>query len=217
MLHHAEFKIFFEVLHKFEFGFEKPYRKRNGKGIRKLREKEKEKAAQSAQPGRAPARPHRLTGGSRLSAAVLPRARPPSLSRCPVGPTCRRQFLHPRAPFLSLSRRPGLPVVEPLPRTPLSPLSAPWTLPVSSAPSALAVDRRVRTRARYRISWPRRPSTCLAPFIEPRQCPTHTPHLISRSFALSRALPSPPAAARDPRPRSRPSSSPKTAPSLPEL
>jgi hypothetical protein len=41
MLHHAELKIFFEVLHK-------PYRKRNGNRIRKSREKEKEKAAQSA-------------------------------------------------------------------------------------------------------------------------------------------------------------------------
>jgi hypothetical protein len=109
--------------------------------------------------------------------------------------------LHPHAPFLSLS---------------LS-FSAPWTLPVSSAPSALAVDRRVRTRARRRISRPRRPPTRPAPFIESHQCPAHTPHLISRSFALSRALPSPPAAAGDLRPRSWPSSSPETAPSLPEL
>jgi hypothetical protein len=54
MLHHDEFKIFFEVLHKFEFiwiwnlvwiWIWKPYRKRNRKGIRKSREKEKEKAA----------------------------------------------------------------------------------------------------------------------------------------------------------------------------
>jgi hypothetical protein len=55
------------------------------------------------------------------------------------------------------------------------------------------------------------------PFLEPRQCPAHTPHLISRSFTLSRALPTPSAAARDPCPRSRPSSSSETAPSLPEL
>jgi hypothetical protein len=60
---------------------------------------------------------------------------------------------------------------------------------------------------------PRRP----APFLEPRQCPTDTPHLISLGFTLSRALPTPPAAAGDPRPRSRPSSSSETAPSLPEL
>jgi hypothetical protein len=43
------------------------------------------------------------------------------------------------------------------------------------------------------------------------------PHLISRSFALSHALPTSPAAAGDPRPCSRPSSSSETAPSLPEL
>ncbi|PWZ40835.1 hypothetical protein Zm00014a_017789, partial [Zea mays] len=118
---------------------------------------------------------------------------------------------------LSLSHGPGSPVAEPLPRAPLSSLSAPWTLPVSSAFSALAVDRRVRTHARRRVSRPRRPPTCPAPFIEPRQCPAHTPHLISRSFTLSRTLPSPPAVAGDPRPRSWSSSSPETAPSLPEL
>jgi hypothetical protein len=131
-----------------------------------------------------------------------------------VGPACRRQF---PSPALSLSHGPDPPVAEPLPRTPLSPLSAPWTLPVSSAFSALAVDRRVRTRACHRVSRPRRPPTRPAPFIEPRQCPAHTPHLNSLTLALSRALPSPPAVAEDPRPRSRSSSSPKTAPSLPEL
>jgi hypothetical protein len=134
-----------------------------------------------------------------------------------VGPICRRQFSSPRAPSLSLSRGPGSPVTEPLPRAPLSSLSAPWACPVSSAFSALAVDRRVRTHARRRISRPRRPPTCPAPFLEPRQCPTHTPHLIPRSFTLARALPTPPPAAGDPRPRSQPSSSPETAPSLPEL
>ncbi|ONM32786.1 hypothetical protein ZEAMMB73_Zm00001d041288 [Zea mays] len=79
------------------------------------------------------------------------------------------------------------------------------------------MDRRVRTRARRRISRPQRPPTRPTLFLEPRHCPTHTPHLISCSFALSRALPSPPAATGDPRPCSRPSSSPETAPSLPEL
>jgi hypothetical protein len=51
-----------------------------------------------------------------LSVAALSPARPPSLTRCPVGPTCRRQFLHPRSPPLSLSRGLGSPVAEPLPR-----------------------------------------------------------------------------------------------------
>jgi hypothetical protein len=40
-------------------------------------------------------RPCRLIGGPCLSAAVLPRARPPSLARCPVGPICRRRFPSP--------------------------------------------------------------------------------------------------------------------------
>jgi hypothetical protein len=100
---------------------------------------------------------------------------------------------------------------------PLSSVSTSWAGPISSAPSALVVDRRVHTRARRRISRPRRPPTRLAPFLEPRQCPAHNPHLISHNFTLSRALPTPPAAVGDPCPRSRPSSSPETAPSLPEL
>jgi hypothetical protein len=148
--------------------------------------------------------------------AVLPRARPPTLARCPVGPICRRKFPSP-VHSLSLSRGPGSPVAESLPRAPLSSLSAPWACPVSSAPSALVVDRRVRTRARRRISRPQRMPTRQAPFLEPRQCPAHTPRLISLNFTLSRALPTPPAAAGDPHPRSRPSSSPETAPSLLEL
>jgi hypothetical protein len=141
-------------------------------------------------------------------------SRAPSLPRCQVGLICRRQFF---SPALSLSHGPGSPVTELLPRAPLPSLSAPWACPISSAPSALAVDRRVRTRTRRRISRPRRPPTRPAPFLEPRQCPAHASRLISHSFTLSRALPTPPAAAGDPRPRSQPSSSPETAPSLPEL
>jgi hypothetical protein len=71
----------------------------------KKKRRKQPKPAQSAQPGRAPARPRRLTGGPRLSAAVLPRARPSPLSLAaqwgqPVGAS----FLHPRAPSLSVSR-----------------------------------------------------------------------------------------------------------------
>jgi hypothetical protein len=106
---------------------------------------------------------------------------------------------------------------EPLPPRVLFSLSALWACLVRSAFPAPAVDRRVRTRARRGVSRPRRPPTRHAPFLEPRQCPPHSPYLISCSFTLSRALPTPPAAAGDPRPRSRPSSSPETAPSLPEL
>jgi hypothetical protein len=77
----------------------------------------------SAQPGRAPARLRRLTGGPRLSAAVLPRARPPSLARCPVGQSVDASFSPPHAFSLSLSRGPGSPVAETLPRAPISSLS----------------------------------------------------------------------------------------------
>jgi hypothetical protein len=126
-------------------------------------------------------------------------------------------FLRSRAPSLSLPRGPGSPVAKSLPRASPFSLSASWASPVSSAFFALAVDRRVCTRARRRVSRPRRSPTRPAPFLEPRQCPAHTPHLISLSFTLSRALSTPPAAAGDPRPHSRPSSSPETAPSLPEL
>jgi hypothetical protein len=135
-----------------------------------------------------------------------------------VGPTCRALVSFARSLPLSLSvswaRVASRRAVA---RAPLSSLSASWACPVSSALSALAVDRRMRTRARRRISRPRRPPTHPSPFLEPCQCPAHTPRLISLSFTLSRALPMPPAAARDPRPRSRPSSSPETAPSLLEL
>jgi hypothetical protein len=33
MMHHAELKIFFEVLHKFEFGFENPIEKEIEKAL----------------------------------------------------------------------------------------------------------------------------------------------------------------------------------------
>jgi hypothetical protein len=128
----------------------------------------------SAQPGRAPTRPRRLTGGPCLSAVALSPARSPSLARCPVGPTYRRRFLHPRAPPLSLPRGPRSPVAEPLPRA--SPfLSLRCGPALSYPPPALAVHRRVRTRGRRRISRPRRPPMRLAPFLEPRQCPTLAP------------------------------------------
>jgi hypothetical protein len=137
-----------------------------------------------------------------------------------VGPAGRRQFSFARSLSLSLSlsvsrvRFASRRAVAP--RVPFT-LSAPWTCLVSSAFLAPAVDQRVRTRARRRVSRPRRPPTRLALFLEPRQCLARTPHLISHSFTLSRALPSPPAAAGDPRPCSRPSSSSETAPSLPEF
>jgi hypothetical protein len=166
----------------------------------KKKRRKQPKPAQSAQPGRAPAPsdrriPH-VSGSSPSRVSSLPRSLPSGSDLlAPVS----------FARSLSLSHGPRSPVAEPLPRTPLSPLSAPWTLPISSAPSVLAVDWRVRTHARHRISRPRRPPTRPTPFIEPRQCPAHNPHLISRSFTLSRALPTPPAAAGD---RSKPPRAP---------
>jgi hypothetical protein len=186
---------------------------------KELENSKKRKRRKQPKPAQSTARPRRLTSGLRLSAAVLPRVRPPSLARYPVGPICRRQFPSPALSlslslFVSWARIASRRVIAP--HAPFSSLCA-WTLPISSAPSALAVDRRVRTRARQRISRPRRPPMRPAPFIEPRQCPAHTPHLILWSFTLSRALPTPPAAAGDPHPCSRPSSSPENAPSLLEL
>jgi hypothetical protein len=144
-------------------------------------------------------------------------ARALSLALCPLGLTYRHHFSSPvRSLSLSVSRARIASRRAIAPRVPFFSLCA-VGLPCQFRPSALAVDRRVRTHARHRISRPRRPPTRPAPFLEPRQCPAHTPCLISYSFTLSRALPTPPAAAGDPCPRSWPSSLPETAPSLPEL
>jgi hypothetical protein len=85
MLHHAELKIFFEVLHMFEFIWIwnliwvwnwKPYRKEIEKELENPEKKKKEmqpNRPNSTQPGRMPARPRRL------SAVALSPARSPSL------------------------------------------------------------------------------------------------------------------------------------------
>jgi hypothetical protein len=65
------------------------------------KKKRRKQPSRPTKPSQA-ARPRRLTGGPRLSAAILPRARPPSLARCPVGPTCQCQFSSP-AHSISLS------------------------------------------------------------------------------------------------------------------
>jgi hypothetical protein len=148
--------------------------------------------------------------------AVLARARPLSLSLStrwdqPVAASFLRPFT------LSLSRGPRSPAAEPLPRASLflslrrgpavsvspSPRS-PWTGACTLTHVAGFLDHDARPRAP-------------TPFLEPRQCPALVRRLISHTLALSRALPLPPDAAGDPCPFSRPSSSPKTAPSLPEL
>jgi hypothetical protein len=98
----------FEFETKFEFGFENSIEKEMEKELENPEKKKRGKQPnrpKSARPGRAPACPRRLTGGPRLSAAGFPRARPPSLARCPVGPICRRKFPSPaRSLSLSFSR-----------------------------------------------------------------------------------------------------------------
>jgi hypothetical protein len=141
--------------------------KRNRKGIRKSREKGK--AAQqpnSAQPGRAPARPRRLTGGPRLSAATF------SLALCPLGPTCRCQLLRPRASLFSLCLAdPRCQALSRCPRTPLFSLCA-VDPPYQFRPSH---PRRGPTRAHSRTS-PEFSATT----------PTHVPQLPLMSPARAR-------------------------------
>jgi hypothetical protein len=126
MLHHAELKIFFEMLHKFEFiwiwnlvwiWIWKPYRKRNRKGIRKSREKEKGKAAQLAQVS--PARPRARAAWQADPACQWQffLSRTPSLSRSlPTGADLSVPVFFTRALPLSLSRGPGSPVSSCCPR-----------------------------------------------------------------------------------------------------
>jgi hypothetical protein len=199
----------------------KTLEKRNRKGIRKFREKEKEKAAQPAQLGparlcaRTPAPPDRRTppvsgsspsrapslsclmpSGADLSALISSPARPSSLPASRAWIASRRAVA-PSAPLFSLCVV-GLPCQ-------FRPLLA------RCGPARA----HSRTSPDFSATMPAHaPSSLLRAPLVPRARP---PHLISRSTALSRALPTPPAAAGDPRPRSRPPNSPETAPILPEV
>jgi hypothetical protein len=120
------------------------------------------------------AHPRRLTGGPRLSAAILPRARPPSLARGPVGPICRRQFL---SPTHSVSLCLAGPDRQPPSHCPTHPFllslrRGPYlsVLP----PSALAMDRHVRTSSDL-----------------PATTPAHVPSSLLRAPPVPRAHPSP--------------------------
>jgi hypothetical protein len=72
LLHHVEPKLFFELMHMFEFDL-KTIVKIKRKGITNSLEKEKPKAAHSAQlsPTRPRACPRCLTGGPHLSATTV--------------------------------------------------------------------------------------------------------------------------------------------------
>jgi hypothetical protein len=150
--------------------------------------------------------------GSFPLARALPLSLAAQWSR-PVGAS----FLRPFALSLSLSRRPGSPVPSRCPRaSPFLSLCRGPALLVPPSPLSLWTGECALAHVAGFLGHDARPRAQL-PFLEPRQCPAHAPRLISLGFTLSRALPTLPAVAGDPSPRSRPSSSPESAPSLPEL
>jgi hypothetical protein len=134
-----------------------------------------------------------------------------------VGPTCRRRFSSPARSFpLSVSRARIASLRAFAPCTPFFSLCA-VGLPCQFRPLGARhgpAHAHSRTSLDFSAMTPTHaPSSLLrAPPV-----PCAHPHLISRSFTPSRALPTLPAVAGDQRLRSRPSSSPETTPSLPEL
>jgi hypothetical protein len=112
----------------------------------------------------------------------------PSLSRSlPSGADLSALVSFARSLSLSVSQARFASAEALSPRVPFS-LSVPWDCLVSSAVPALAVDRRVRTHARRRVSRPRRPPTRLAPIFRAPPVPRAHPsphfarlHLLSRS------------------------------------
>jgi hypothetical protein len=126
----------------------------------------------SAQPGRMPARPCRLTGGRHLFAAGSASHVSPSLS-LPSGANLSAPVASPLLPSsLSASWARSARRRAVAPRAPS--LSAPWAFPVSSALPASAMDQRARTHAHRRDPRPRRSAHAPAPF-EPPPVPALTP------------------------------------------
>jgi hypothetical protein len=118
---------------------------------------------------------------------------------------------------LSLSRGPRSLATETLPRAPPFFSLCAGGLPCQFRPLRA---RRGPTSAHSRTSpdfSAMTPAHTPSSLLRAPPVPRTHPHLISLSFTLSRALLTPPDAAGDPRPRSRPTSSPETAPSLFEL
>jgi hypothetical protein len=87
----------------------------------------------SGQPGRAPALHVRWDPPISVNSLPLTLL---SLARCPVGPSCRRRFLRPRAPLPSLPCGPALPDAESLPRALALSLSLRRGPPLSALPSS---------------------------------------------------------------------------------
>jgi hypothetical protein len=132
--------------------------------------------------------------GQLVGASCFPPPRPFSLSASRAR-SARRRAVDPCAPSLSLRRGPSL-SVPPSPRLR-------WT-------SERALAHVARILGHVALPTPQL-------LLSPRPCPRSLPRLISRSPALARALLTPPDLAGDPRLPPRPSSSPKTAPSHPEV
>jgi hypothetical protein len=152
-----------------------------------------------------------------MSAAVLPRARPPSLTRCPVGPICRCQFCSPVRSFsVSVSRARIASCRAVAPRAPFFSLCV---------VGLLCQFRPLRARR-----GPAHAHSCTSPDFS-ATTPAHVPSSLLRAPPVPRAHPSPHFAQlhplsrsahaasrrRRPAPVFRPSSLPETAPSLPEL
>jgi hypothetical protein len=112
-----------------------------------------------------------------LSAAVLPRVRPPSLARCPVGSICRRQFPSPACSLsLSVSWARIASHRAVAPRTPFFSLCA-VGLPCQFRP----------LRARRGLA---RAHSCTSPDVS-ATTPAHAPSSLLRAPPVPRAHPSP--------------------------
>jgi hypothetical protein len=116
------------------------------------------------------ARPHRLTGGFHLSAAVSLHVRSLPVSLCPVGPLYRHQLPSPTRPFPYLPRGPVLSVSSRFPSAP--------------APSRCAVGPPYQLCLPHEPSW----TSAHAPWDpRPRCLPTHPSCLLSSARTRTRS------------------------------
>jgi hypothetical protein len=150
----------------------------------------------SAQPGRAPARPCRLTGGFHLLAAVPSPARSLSPSLYLVGPGCRCQLPPPVCPSPPLPCGPASSVRRTVtPARPLSLLLRRGTA-LSALPSPCPSWTSTRALAHARRDpWPRRPPTNPSSFLSTahaRTCSRVPIRIASPSLALCPRRPTSP-------------------------